>query len=71
MGGAFGDPLGGAVRRHGDQTDEINFLVDKLADTNNDTCGSVEQFCLTKLTPAFAKMLRYVANEARRYGGDQ
>jgi hypothetical protein len=32
MGGAFCDLRGGAVRRHGDRSDEINLLIDALAD---------------------------------------
>jgi hypothetical protein len=32
MGGVFGDLLGGAMRRHGDRPDEINLLIDALAD---------------------------------------
>jgi hypothetical protein len=116
---AFGDLLGGAVRCHRDRPDEINLLIDALADledlhvmimdvisapppderpgwlasqvqaevktepdlvlaclntltrhgladTNNDTYGSVEQFYLTKLGRALAEVIRHVAGEAGR-----
>lgn len=121
---AFGNLLGGAVRRHGDGQDETNVLINALADledlhvmimdvisaappderpgwlatqvqaevktepdlvlaclnmlirhglaeTNNDTYGSVAQFYLTKLGRALAEVMRHAANEAGRSAEEQ
>jgi hypothetical protein len=117
---AFGDLLGGAVRRHGGRLEETNLLIDALADledahvvimdvisvsspdqrsgwlatqvqaeveieadlvlaclnmlirhgladTDNDTYGSVGQFYLTKLGRALAEVMKHATSEVGHF----